>query len=65
METIFWCINCIIALILELLVLYFYLTHDDMQRGKLNGIEFTNSLKTLMNIEFVLQLVITFDCLFN
>jgi len=59
MQTILWLVLTVLILICLLLVLYFYLAHDDLKRGKLSIFELTNNLECLIPVEIFLHFVIS------
>ena len=59
METIFWFITLILCLFAFLMIIYFYLAHDDLRRGKLTAFELTESLQTYIPVEIGLHTIIT------
>ena len=59
MQTILWLGMTIIILICLLLVLYFYLAHDDLKRGKLSIFELTNNLECLIPIEIIFHFIVS------
>lgn len=41
METIIWCFSLLFGFFAEMLTLFFYLSHDDLDRGKIIAYELT------------------------
>ena len=60
MQTILWLGMTIIILICLLLVLYFYLAHDDLKRGKLSIFELAQNLACLVPVEICLHFIVSF-----
>ena len=65
METIFWTINFVLGFIAEMITLYFYLSHDDLQRGKMNSTEINQIMKNLFPIEIGIYAYLTLFCAFH
>lgn len=59
MQTILWLAMTILILICLLLVIYFYLAHDDLKRGKLSIFELTNNLECLIPIEILFHFIVS------
>ena len=65
MQTILFLLMTVLILVCLLLVLYFYLAHDDLKRGKLSIFELTNNLECLIPIEIILHLIVSISLLFQ
>lgn len=59
METIIWSLMSILAVLGFILTLYFYLIHDDYQRGKMQSYELKYTFYRYGPIEMALQFIIT------
>lgn len=65
MQTILWLLNLVAALGCSSSSLYFYLSHDDLDKGLIEPFDLSDQMSKWIPYEIYLHSFITFVCLFN
>lgn len=65
MQTILWLLNLVAALGCSSSSLYFYLSHDDLDKGLIEPFDLSEQMSNWIPYEIYLHTFITFVCLFN
>ena len=65
MQTILWLLNYIAAIGCSSSSLYFYLSHDDMDKGLIEPFDLSDQMSKWIPYEIYIHSFLTFVCLFN
>jgi len=65
MQTILWLLNFVAALACSSCSLYFYLSHDDLDKGLIEPFDLSEQMSKWSPYEIYIHTFLTFVCLFN